>query len=319
MPRKRQTDHHLPPRVYRTKSGAYQYHPRSGGSIRLGGAKSSVGDIEREYKRLTERENPSSLFFLIYIYKDTEAWERLSPVTQHDYEQSEKVLIKVFGNANMTAISQPHVRQFMDARGKQSRTRANRELAYLSNICAAAFERGLLLSNPCKAVKKFYEPPRNHYVEDAHYQAMLDISPIMIQVAMEIGYCTGLRQTDVLNMAWSQVRDGLEIKLSKTGVDMIKELSPRLQAALNAARKLPGLASMYVLHNQQGQRYTRTGFNSTWRRYNQKLPESMRFQYRDIRKKAITDWEGETKIFSGHKTDQMAARYKLNPIKSPSH
>ena len=148
MPRKRQKDHHLPPRVYRTKSGAYQYHPRSGGSIRLGGPKSSIGDIEREYKRLTERENPSSLYFLIDVYKQTEAWERLAPVTQVDYGQSEKVLTKVFGNSNMTALSQPHIRQFMDARGKQSRTRANRELAYLSNICASHQARKVRFASP---------------------------------------------------------------------------------------------------------------------------------------------------------------------------
>ena len=319
MSRKRTKNHHLPKRVYRTKSGSYQYHPKSGGSITLGGPKATMTDIEREYKRITEKDNPHSIHFLIDIYKKTEAWGRLSPVTKNDYEQSEKILLKVFGQSNMTAITQPHVRQYMDKRGEQSRTRANRELAYLSNVCAAAFERGMMLSNPCKGIKKFHEPPRNYYVPDSDYQTMLDIAPLSIQVAMEIGYCTGLRVTDVLELKWEQVKDGIEIRLSKTGVNMIKELTPRLRSALAAAKQLPGLWSSFVIHNMQGQKYTRSGFNSTWRRYSLKLPEEQRFQFRDIRKKSITDWEGETKVFSGHKTDQMAARYKVKPIKSPSH
>ena len=319
MPRKRTKDHHLPPRVYRTRAGTYQYHPRSGGSIRLGGKNATLCEIESEYRRLTELENPGSIKFLIDTYKKTEPWRRLSPVTQADYQQSERKIIAVFGRANMSMVTPAHIRQYMDKRGQTSKHRANRELAYLSNICAAAYERGLLLSNPCKGVKKYHEPPRNHYVADDAYQAMIDISPLMLQVAMEISYCTGLRQTDVLNLKWEQIKEGIEVTLSKTRVEMIKELSPRLQAALAAAKKLPGLWSSWVIHNQQGQRYTRSGFNSTWSRYNKKLPEPQRFQYRDIRKKAITDWDGETKLFSGHKTDQMAARYKIKPIKSPSH
>ncbi len=319
MPRKRTKDDHLPNRVYRTKSGSYQYHPRGGGSIKLGGKKATMTDIETAYKRITQRENPNSLHYLIDIYKKTESWDRLSPVTQADYEQSEKILVKVFGAANMTSITQPHVRQFMDKRGQQSRTRANRELAYLSNICAAAFERGLMPANPCKGIKKFHEAARDYYVPDAHYQAMLESSPLVLQVAMEISYCTGLRVTDVLEMKWEQIKEGIDVELSKTGVKMTKELSPRLNAALTAAKQLPGLWSSYVVHNQKGQKYTRSGFNSTWKRYRAKLPEGQGFQFRDIRKKSISDWQGETKAFSGHKTDQMAARYKIKPIKSPSH
>ena len=131
---------------------------------------------------------------------------------------------------------------------------------------------------------------------------------------MEISYCTGLRVTDVLEMKWEQIqiKEGIDVELSKTGVKMTKQLSPRLKAALATAKQLPGLY-------QQGQKYTRSGFNSTWKRYRAKLPEGHGFQFRDIRKKSITDWQGETKTFSGHKTDQMTARYKIKPIKSPSH
>ena len=173
--------------------------------------------------------------------------------------------------------------------------------------------------NPCKDIKRFKELPRDYYVPDDHYQAMLESSPLVLQVAMEISYCTGLRVTDVLEMKWEQIKEGIDIELSKTGVKMTKELSPRLKAALAAAKQLPGLWSSYVVHNQKGQKYTRSGFNSTWKRYRAKLPEGHGFQFRDIRKKSITDWQGETKTVSGHKTDQMTARYKIKPIKSPSH
>lgn len=317
MARARRKDHHLPPRVYRNKAGSYMYHPPGGGSMKIAGKNASLAEVEENYKRAVDLGKPHSLRSLIELYKTTEPYQRLSAVTKTDYEQCEVAPLKVFADNNMTKIEPKHIRQYMDARGHSSRYRANRELAFLSNVCACAYERGLLRSNPCKGVKKFTEPARTHYVEDVDYYAMLHQAPLVLQVAMEIGYCTGLRITDIRKMKWADVKEGLEVTLSKTRVSMIKEITPRLQAALDAAKNLPGVSSMYVLHNRRGQMYTQSGFNALWTRHSSKIEN--RFQFRDIRKKAITDFEGETKQFSGHKTDQMAARYKVKPIQSPSH
>lgn len=317
MPRARRKDHHLPPRVYRNKAGSYMYHPPEGGAMKIAGKNASLAEVEARYKDAVQLCRANSLKSLIELYKETDPYKRLSAVTKKDYEQCELVPLKAFAKTDMTKVKPPHMRKYMDERGKASKFRANRELAFLSNVCACAYERGLLTMNPCKGVKKFKEPARKHYVEDDDYYAMLNKSPLVIQVAMEIGYCTGLRITDIRKLKWADVKEGLEVTLSKTKVAMVKEITPRLQAALDAAKTLPGVSSMYVLHNRRGQMYTQSGFNALWTRHSAGMEN--RFQFRDIRKKAITDFEGETKQFSGHKTDQMAARYKVKPIQSPSH
>lgn len=318
MSKPRKCDFHLPPRVYRKPSGAYSYHPPEGGSIRIAGKHATAGEIEAAYKMAKDSRRTTSLQFAKELYEKTEAYQRLAEATKTDYQTCSVKPLEVFEKTDITRLKQQHIRQYMDRRGIKTKVRANRELAWLSNVFSALFERGLMPINPCKGVKKFREYSRDYYVEDKDYMEMLKISPPVIQVAMEIGYCTGLRITDIRELKWAQVKKGVEVKLSKTGVTLEKEISPRLHAALDAAKELPGISSMYVIHNRRGQKYTKGGFSTIWKRYGAKMSGD-KFQFRDIRKKAITDYEGETKAFSGHKTDQSAAGYKIKPIKSPSH
>ena len=318
MPRQRKCNKHLPPRVYKRPNG-YSYYPQEGGSIKIAGKDASPAEIESAWKQAKSSRRATSLKFAKEVYEKTEAYLRLSEATKTDYQTCSVMPLKVFERTDITKLKPHHMRQYMDRRGTKTKFRANREIAWLSNVFSAMFERGLMPTNPCKGVKKFHEPARTHYVEDADYFAMLNIVPLPVKVAMEIGYCTGLRITDIREMQWSQIKDGIEVRLSKTGVALEKEISPRLKAALDEAKKLPGVSSLYVIHNRKGQKYTKDGFSAIWKRYMAKDEVKNKFQFRDIRKKAITDFEGETKVFSGHKTDQMAARYKVKPIKSPSH
>ncbi len=64
------------------------------------------------------------------------------------------------------------------------------------------------------------------------------------------------------------VADGIMIKQSKTKVKQIKGWSDRLEAAVKLADTLPlksGMSSIFVLHQTNGSKYTRDGFNSRWR------------------------------------------------------
>ena len=121
---------------------------------------------------------------------------------------------------------------------------------------------------PCQGVKQF-KKARERYITDEEYQAVYEVSPDVVRVAMEIAYLCVARQSDVLSLQKDQLFDsGIYIRQGKTGVKQIKAWSPRLQKAIALARSLPlktGISSLFVIHQTTGGKYTRDGFNSRWR------------------------------------------------------
>ncbi|MDW5504782.1 hypothetical protein R6Y99_07935 [Pseudomonas lundensis] len=123
--------------------------------------------------------------------------------------------------------------------------------------------------------------------------------------------------------------EGIFIKQGKTGKKQIKAWTDRLRAAVDLAETLPlkdGIASLYVLRQPRGQRYTRDGFNCRWQAAKDQavtaFPElSFDFTFHDLKAKGISDLDGslsEKQAISGHKSIGQTARYdrktKIVPV-----
>ncbi len=170
-------------------------------------------------------------------------------------------------------------------------------------------------------VKQFKEKARERYITDEEYQAVYEVSPDVVRVAMEIAYLCVARQSDVLSLQKDQLFDsGIYIRQGKTGVKQIKAWSPRLQKAIALARSLPlktGISSLFVIHQTTGGKYTRDGFNSRWRDVKaaaqEKYPHlQIDFTFHDLKAKGISDLEGsleEKQAISGHKNPRQTAAY----------
>ena len=75
---------------------------------------------------------------------------------------------------------------------------------------------------------------------------------------------------------------------------------------------------MHIFANKKGQRLSPNTFNKRWNRAREaaafKYPAlCFDFTFHDIKAKAISDWEGDKRKFSGHKTAQMMAIYDRKP------
>ncbi|MTD40472.1 tyrosine-type recombinase/integrase [Erwinia sp. CPCC 100877] len=140
-------------------------------------------------------------------------------------------------------------------------------------------------------------------------------------VAMEIAYLCLARQGDVLALQENQLLiDGIFIRQGKTGKKQIKAWSERLRAAVELARTLPlrsGVNSLYIIHQPNGQRYSRDGFNRRWKaakaRARYQFPGlAFDFTFHDLKAKGVSDLEGtlqDKQSISGHKTIGQTARY----------
>lgn len=156
----------------------------------------------------------------------------------------------------------------MDKRGITSRTQANREKTFLSRVYRWGYERGIVKGNPYRGAKQFTEKARDRYITDEEYDAVYQVAPDVVRVAMEIAYLCLARQADVLALRRDQLREpGIYIKQGKTAARQIKAWSERLRDAITLAESLPlksGISSVYIIHQRTGLRYTRDGFNSKW-------------------------------------------------------
>lgn len=328
--RKRKNGANLPPRVYRRSSGRYQFKPLHGASEIIAHKHATTQEVWDEWKKRTVVDGTSLSYFAEEYYKSN--WfMALKPRTQDDYrKECSKVPLNAFKGWDASFITPADIHKYMQARGQKSIRRANLELTWFKNVFANAQRLGLVKVSPAKDLlplrlnqkQKVAQRAKKRHVSNEDYTALLAVVTAPVQVAMEVSYCTGIRQGDVLKLKWEDVvGESMYVMEGKTDNEFYKKISPRLRAALELAKTLPGHAhGGWVVRSRTGQRYTRSGFGANFKRAKAKLPKAQQFTFHDIRHKAITEAERSKKQeFSMHRDARMLGVYDHELPESPSH
>ena len=329
MGRKRKTDAHLPHRVYRLSTGRYQFKPLHGKSEIIAHKHASLDEVWAEWKKRSQVDG-TSLSYYADRYYESNWFLALKPRTQNDYrKECSKVPLKAFKGWDASFITPADIHIVMQARGQKSIRRANLELTWFKNVFANAQRLGLVKVSPAKDLlplrlnqkQKAAQRAKKRHVSDEDYNAILATVTAPVQVAMEVSYCTGIRQGDVLKLKWEDIGESMYVMEGKTDNEYYKKISPRLSAALELAKTLPGHAhGGWVVRSRTGQRYTRSGFGANFKRAKNKLPKAQQFTFHDIRHKAITEAERSKKQeFSMHRDARMLGVYDHELPESPSH
>ncbi len=155
--------------------------------------------------------------------------------------------------------------------------------------------------NPAKPIKlKGLTKPRNHYVQDKDYMALLHIAPINIALAAHLSYLTGRRRTDILEITMAQiVCDGIEFTENKTGKATLVGWSDELREVIDMLK-----GDFYLFPGTPGTRYSDRAFSSAWKRAMLKVEAKgfTKFQFKDLRAKHATDLE----LSGGDATENLA-------------
>lgn len=330
MPRYRTKDTGLPPRVYRKDSGAYSYHPPSGGSQKIAGKKASLSDIWEAYNHLIKSSNASSLEYFAERYYESNNFQTLQPRTQDDYRNCGKRPIKAFESFNCHLMHPAHLTAYLDRRWQKAQRRTNMELTWFKNVFGNACRIGLFKnSNPTVDMvpyrlsreQKEINKAKKRHVSDVDYNAMYDAVPLVGKVAMEIAYCTGIRPADVLSLRREDINDDvIKIEENKTGQSYSKVISRRLWLALKLAENIPGQPfGGWIIRNGWGNQYTDKGWQANWKRWKRVLPKHQQFTFSEIRHKAITEAVNDKQKFSMHKDARTLGIYDHEIPTSPSH
>lgn len=120
---------------------------------------------------------------------------------------SAATLLKVFGEMAPAELTSADVWEFMQARGKTSKVRANRERSLLQSVMRYAIVWGHLRDNVVREVPPFKEMPRDRYVTDEEFQAVKAIASPVVAAVMELARLTGQRRGDLITLRRDAITD----------------------------------------------------------------------------------------------------------------
>lgn len=300
MPRPRKKQTGLPSYCYKDKRGRlYMLFPEDGKLRRR-----TLPDLDallaawRATWGEAAREGATTMGHLLDAFMaDTEARKTaktISETTATDYRRCAMSLRPVWANVRIEDVDVPALYRWRDARGEQSRTRANRERTVLREAFKVAVKRGIRRDNPVNDLEPFKEKPRSRYVNDAEFMAVWDVAPPVVRAAMMLAAVTGLRQGDILRIRRADFSDaGLTVQTRKTGQPLVFGWTEGLRRAVLAAVGAREFVPLVLLSTESGTPYTGDGFRTLWHRAKVAAKLSTNFTFNDLRAKAGSesrDW-----------------------------
>ncbi len=306
MGRRRNTENAwMPKGVQRDKYGFYLRKPYT----RLCGPDAERSEVWTAYEKIVRSDDRGSLNWLIREYLKSDKYKALATKTRNDCDRAltnlkaRKIKGGTFGDVFVHQITPGTIRKYLDSR--DSKTMANREIAYLSAAFSWGYERDLVKGNPCKGVKRNTETRRERYVTDDEYNAAYEKAPEYVQILMELAYLCSARKIEVLDLRRTDLLpEGIHMRRRKGSKDNIVKWSDRLEAAVNRALGRDSvIASVWLVHDKNGQPITSSALDSAW----QRLKPGFRFH--DLKKKGVSDSTSVNP--AGHRTASMIQLYNV--------
>lgn len=315
-------------RPWRRKPGSftYRYHPIGGKPINLG---TDLNAAIRKVLDLSGRTDDfGTLTHLWRLFQDSQHWKGLSERTRKDYEQASKQLLKVFGAAHVAVITQPKARRYMLVE-RQGISRANHEIALLSNMLYHAVDLDWIPSNPLATIKYLPQKPRTIVPITAEFDAFATWLTARGKTWRVIGAMArfasraGSRRTEFRTATAFQVTDK-EVRLMRAKqrgerevVDVI-EITPDLRAELESVRRE---GCSYLFPNRKGNAYTESGFNTMWQKAMRRAIAdgiiTRRFTFHDLRAHYVTNFKDQEKALPDlHKNPETTARVYDRTVES---
>lgn len=306
---RRKADHHLPPRMYE-KHGSYYYVSRTNKWINLG---RDLAIAKRKWAELDGSGPAAAGMAALMDRYLLEVVPTKAARTQQDNREEMQRLRAVFGAMEARDVRPMHVAKYLDLRGKQAPTRANREKALLSHVFTMAMRWGVTDTNPCKGVRRNPERPRERYITDEEYRAVWTQANSTVRGLMDLAYLTAQRIGDLIELRHADITQaGVRIVQNKTGAKLLVRMTPELRAVIDRITRIhPKVRGMTLLCTRTGQPYTYDGISSMFKRA-VKAAGVSDFHFHDLRAKALTDARRagqDAQRLAGHANETMTARY----------
>lgn len=311
--------------IYRPYHGVVDGKPTFGKDVYLCGKDAGTARIWAAYEQATGQKT-NTLLWMLKKYHDSQQFRALAPRTQADYSgYRDKILSRpladgvLFGDIPFSDIDMFSIRQYLDTyrdkTGRLAPVAANRHIQYLKAAWNWAVQRHQEVPpNPCTGVKLNKEQSRTRLVTLEEYETARELATGYLAIMIELAYLCRARRGEVTALLRSdETPDGLRLQRTKGSEGEVTAWSPRLRAAVDAAKCLNPAAptpigGAYLIHNKQGKPISKNAFDSAWRRFMDKVEAKGidRFTFHDLKSAGITRHKDN---FGGHRSEKMRKTY----------
>lgn len=246
----------LPPRVY-FKNGAFRYavpsHQREKlqtSWYRLG---ANTAEMWAAFSKLqAELNNDGGMMSLFDRYARDVIPDK-APRTQKDNLAELKNLRAVFGKMEPEQVTLSMAYEYLDFRGKTSRTQANHEMALLRHVFTYAVRWGRLASNPLQGMHKLPVPIRERMPSPDEINAVRRHADTMLRLWIDLKCQIGLRQADMLALRVDAIKpDGIHIKAAKNAKHGLISWSDSLRQTVDNILALQQVQGMTLFCDARG-------------------------------------------------------------------
>jgi integrase len=321
--------------VYREYIGVLEGKPVFKPDLYLCSVNAPRSQFWTAYERVTGIRK-DTLAWLLGAYLESEQFKGKAERTREAYIgyavtlKAQRVGRELFGDVELIRIHMVSIRTYLDTykdkHEKPAPISANRQIQFLKSAWNWALERYRHVpENPCIGVKLNKQPPRSRYVTDEEYAAAIALGHGFIPIAMELAYLCRARRAEVFSRTVSDcVGDGLILVRTKGSEGEITAWSPRLRAAVDAARALnqsapTPIGGAFLVHDRRGRPIGKNAFDSAWRRFMDKVEAAgiERFTLHDLKSKGVSEQKSN---WAGHKSSRMRKTYvrKLQIVEPPA-
>lgn len=203
---------------------------------------------------------------IINGYKKSPQFTDLAPRTKRDYDlhiaKIEKAVLKpnspVFATYPLNVIDDPKIRgrilSWRDKMAETSPRQADSTIAVLRVILEWGRDRGMISNNHITRPKKVYKADRSDKLWlPEHLTAFREKASEEMKLALALALWTGQRQTDLLKLTWSNIKDGrLKFRQGKKR----RLVDVRLPAGLKAILDATPQRAMTILTDPNGKPWT---------------------------------------------------------------
>ena len=178
-----------------------------------------------------------------------------SQATHKNYKSSAKSFLTVFAEfVSLKEIKPRHLGSWKQKLEKDKHSPSwNLHHSFLSGFFKHGIERGWddLETNPLEDIQKLPTKKRTRLIADSELLKISEFANPMMQAAILIADQIGQRVSDIRNLRKDCISDqGIYVLQSKTGKQLLIEMTPGLRKAIDIARELcPLEASEYLFHH----------------------------------------------------------------------
>ncbi|WP_407059199.1 tyrosine-type recombinase/integrase (plasmid) [Ralstonia syzygii subsp. celebesensis] len=358
--RRRKSALGLPSRVYVRGASFYWVRPSDQKWIRLcrvdDGQRKMLARLADEIGEFETKSGTGNMPLLIAEYvrlHKAEHREKAWP-TYGKYSR------EGFKDDNVHALAPADISEFLKENwaGKLHMQRVMR--SFLSGFFEWCIGKRMITVNPCREVKLKKPKVRDVYIPDAHFLSIRqNLSSYvrktkagkkiatavpagdMMQCFVDLCYLTAQRSTEIRLLRWkpdpgavggsswvdwdAAVIHFVPTKTEDSSAEAVDwPITDEIKAALERARSIGKIKSMYVIHSMGGKPYKANSLLSAWKRAARRAELlEQGYTIKDIRAKALTDAEragysiGQLQVAAAHtdpKTTEIYVKARTVPI-----